>query len=462
MGAGKYPYHKCTRAVHCFPFLKFLREKSNRFISFRRIPTVRGPMAENGTQPPSAARSSATAGPAVHLRPTRAEVEFRNDTRNLQRRERDRFSNVLWNMVRLEFGPRTTLTDLVGRDQEAMLDYRDDRAINSSVNYYHQKSDHSDLLQVLKFFTAYLMQQARKDPDPAKQQFLLFKAVDLARMIVQYSPMAVNTDAEGIVFAIFIALGTDNRARFGRYMEREQTVLALMRRLQTIPNEMQLRLQLADALVEQTSYLDALVQYQMLLRVLAHRGDTRTRERGWVLGRMGDLFQSLSELSAANLRDGRKLGAFIDRFNRSFAEKGHGLPALHGTQSAQLNRVRQGLLREANRWSLRAAAAPQLEARVRARMCARVGANLNALGRYKEALGVLEEGHPNWKRVPDSASAHQEHLQFLREVTTAALHLKNRAMMDWATREASEVNGKLAGLDKARRDKEAARAAMLG
>jgi hypothetical protein len=124
--------------------------------------------------------------------------------------------------------------------------------------------------------------------------------------------------------------------------------------------------------------------------------------------------------------------------------------------------VRQGLLREANRWSLRAAAAPQLEARVRVRMCGRAGANLNILGRHKEALAVLEEGYPHWKRVPDSAAVHQEHLRFLREVTTAAVNLKNRAAVDWATREASEVNGKLAALDKTRRDRETARAALLG
>src|SRR3970040_905102 len=172
------------------------------------------------------------------------------------------------------------------------------------------------------------MQQARKEPQADKQQFLLFKAADFARMIVQYSAMSTSADAEALVFGIFVALGGAYGEPFSTYARHEERIYQIMRRLQTMPQDLTVRLKLGEALTEQTSYFDALVQYHALLRILIRRGEAGNRQRGWIVARIGDLFQRLSQITSSRLKDARKLRAFIDRYNRDFAEGGRELPRL--------------------------------------------------------------------------------------------------------------------------------------
>lgn len=392
----------------------------------------------------------------------RVELQYRNETRNLQRRERDKYGNLLWNMMSLNMGPRVTIADLVGPNQDARLDFKDEVRLQGNIGYYQGRSNPNELIQVLKFFTTYLMQQARKEQDPRRQQFLLFKAVDLARMIVQHSPLSVNAEAEAMVLGIFVALANAHGQPFITYARREDLVYRLMRRLAMVPRDLPLRVKLGEALVEQTSYFDGLVQYQAMLHILVHQGELVMRNRGWVVARMGDLFQQLSDITASRLKDARKLRMFIDRFNRDFAEGGQKLPRLQDVNVMNVSRVRQALLGEAAKWYVQAANDIHLDRRQRLRAAARAAENLNSLGRPREALAVVHDHIGLWSRVQETEATLREHQDFLRQMSNAALRVKRRDLMELANREGTEVAGKLSEIEQRRHAHEQARAMLLG
>jgi hypothetical protein len=418
-------------------------------------------MAARRSSRASSGRPEAPRRTALDLPTLRVESQFRNDTRNLQRQERDKYANFLWNMVRLDTGPSVLIGGLVGANQDAPLDFADEPKLDASVAYYQRKSSPAELIAVLKFFSTYLMQQARKETLPDRQRFLLFKAVDMARMIVQASPLSVSADAEALVFGIFVALGNAHGEPYTQYARHEETVYQLMRRLAMVNQDLTVRLKLAEALVEQTSYFDALVQLHTLLRILMRRGDAGDRQRGWIVARIGDLFQRLSRVTSTQLKDARKLRAFIERYNRDFADRGHELPTLEEITVAQVTRVRHALLSEATRWYLQAAGSPHLERRQRLRMAATAGENLNTLGRPAEALRTLENHNALWQRVPDSPQVLAEHAEYLRQLTGAAIQAKRREVLTWANKEAAEVSAKLGAIETKRREREQMRAAML-
>ncbi len=415
--------------------------------------------SRRGSSAPAAER---TAPAVLDLPVLRVESQYRHETRNLQRQERARYSNLLWNMVSFTMGPRVLINQLVGPNQDQPLDYADESRLQANVGFYQSKSDPTELIQVLKFYTTYLMQQARKERDADKQRFLLFKAVDFARLIVQHSPLSVNADAEALVFGIFVALGSAHGGGMGDYMRSEETIYQLMRRLQVMPQELQLRLKLGDALLEQTSYADALVQYRTLLRILVRRREGADRHRGWIVARVADLFQRLSQITSTQLKDARKLRSFIDRFNRDFAEGGHTLPPLPQINVSTVMRVRQALLEEANRWYQQGVASPVLERRQRARMAIQLGENLNALRDHNRALAVLEEHYGLWHRIEETPVTLEEQAEYLRQLTGAAIQLKRRDVLGWANKESSDVSAKLGAIETQRREREQLRAALLG
>ena len=400
-------------------------------------------------------------GPARHLKNLKAESQYRAETRNLSREERQKYGNFLWNLVRMNLGPPVAIGDLVGSNQDSRLSLANEQGLDSSVNFYQARGDPAELVRVLKFFTAYLLHQARKEDLPEQQEFLLYKAADLARMIVQYSPMAASGMAEAIVFNIYIALGTDQPAAYANLMGREENVHALMRRVETMPQDTPLRLELADQLLAQESFIDALVQYRMLLRLLAMRGSASVRSRSWVVCRLGDLFQRVADIPEGNLRDGRKLKTFVDRFNRDIAEKGNTLPPFQAPTRAQVVRVRMALQAEANRWHLQAVASPLLEPRRRVGIVARAGDNFMEMGQYGQALQVLQDAYGLWVGVEDTQKTLEEKLAYLGRISTAASQLKNPETATWANRAMNETNGRLSAIVKKKKEHEAARAALL-
>ena len=405
--------------------------------------------------------SRPVSGVARHLKSTRVEAQYRHETRNLNRQERDKYSNLLWNIMKLDPGPRVTLDRLVGPEKDLDLGFAEEGKLQAHLGYYLGKSDPGELLQALKFFTVYLIQQTRKEASPSVQQFLLFKAVDLARMIVQYSPLSVNSDAEALVFNMFIAFGSEYPERFSGYMHAEESIFHTMRRLAVVPHDVHIRLKLGEQLAEQTSYADALVQYHMLLRILVRRGEQSTRSRGYVLSKIGDLFQEISKVTLSNLGDGRKLKNFVERFNRDFAERGRQIPLFISPTSSQVRRIRTALLREAVNWQLRAASTPTLELRVRLKSALQAGSNLNTLGDRATALKELEDGYRLWRGIPESAASLRDKSEYLKEYTSAAVYLKRRSKLEWVTREISEVSERQAEIERKEKEHQQARAALL-
>jgi hypothetical protein len=161
------------------------------------------------------------------------------------------------------------------------------------------------------------------------------------------------------------------------------------------------------------------------------------------------------------LRDGRKLNAFIERYNWDYSEKGGEIPRLDSLSSGRVTQVRKALLEEANRWHIQAAASHQLERRLRVKIAGKVGENYNELRQYSKSLKVLEDCYPLWEGVEVTKSSLEEQLHYLDQAYKAAVQLKNQGKAGWASRESSTTNSKMAELNKAERDREAAKAALM-
>ena len=403
------------------------------------------------------ARSSPNA--PVDLRMLRAEAVYRQDTRNLDRAERDRYSNFLWNAVRLDPGPKVRLTDLVGSGGARPLDMGQEDDVRSFVDFYSKK-DAGQLLPVLQFFSAYLMQQAREAKDLRKQLFLVFKAVDVLRMIVQHSPLAVSYAAETIVSGIFVDLRIQLPQRFAAYHESQTRIRDLMRRLHQAPNDHAARAQLAEAYAQQTSFYDALVQYQMLLRLLPALPLEQDRRKGLVYVRTGHLFQGLADMSPAALQDGRKLRNFIERYNRDHAGRDP-VPALRDTGAASVRRVQGSFRALANQAYTVAIKVRSLEPHVLLSAYTNLGRNLLAEGRYREAAAVLAEGNRHYRPGQETAAVLDQRERYLGLAAEAAARSNSRELGESVQLQIAETQRRRRNLDAALKEKQKRRAEVL-
>ncbi|MDH5751875.1 MAG: hypothetical protein OEZ59_05600 [Deltaproteobacteria bacterium] len=411
------------------------------------------------TQPAATAaptKASADSRP-VQLRVLAAESRFRNETRNLHRRERDRFGNFLWNMMRLDFGPRVSLEELVGENQDKSMGMKQELDLSQSLDYYATKEDNTKLVEVLKFYIAYLMQEARHCTDFNQQVFLLFKTIDLARMTIQYSPYAVNQDGEAIVFGVLGDLNEQKKGIFSRYFAPEQDIYAHVRRLATLPSDIQLRFRLAELLLGQTSYFDALMQLQMILRIHPIRRGGNDRIHGHVFSRLGDVFLSAAGDENIPLRDGRKLRTFIERYNRDFAPKGGELPILDRADPQKLDQVRRALRKEAATWWARAIENHNLKPQQRVKLAMETGKILVGNGEFKSASELLERCYPLWRGVIMKNDVLSDKVEFLRTLAIAAGKSDRREQERWANEELKSLMTRLEEVNK----KEAERIARL-
>jgi hypothetical protein len=395
----------------------------------------------------------------IALRMLRTEAVYRQDTRNLDRTERDRYSNFLWNVVRLDLGPKVRLADLVGTGGAKPLNMAQEDDLSAFVDFYSTK-DARQLLPVLQFFAAYLMQQARQAKDQRRQLFLVFKAVDVLRMIVQYSPLSISYPAETVVSGIFADLGGQLPQRFAAYHDHQTRIRALMRRLHHAPNDHSARAQLAEAYARQTSLFDAFVQYQTLLRLLPPTPIERDRRKGLVYVRTGGLFQGLADMKLAALQDGRKLRNFIERFNRE-QEGRDPIPALKGTDAAALGRVQRGFRALANRAYTVAIKVQSLDPEVLLSVYTHLGRNLLAEGRSKEAAAVLTEGNRHYRTEPDSLAAFDERVRYLAMLSDAAARAGSRELGEKVLLQLADAQRRRRDLEAAQKEKQKRRAEIL-
>ena len=362
--------------------------------------------------------------------------------------------------MRFDLGPKIRLSDVVGATGEKPLDAGQEHDLSTALDFYSRK-DPDQLLPVLKFFAAYLMQQARQSKDLRQQIFLVFKAVDLLRMVVQYSPYAVNYDAETIVSGVFADLGLQLPKRFTHYQETEVRIHAIMRRLHHAPNDHSARAQLADAYAQQTSLYDSFVQYQMLLRLLPAMRIELDRRRGLVYVRVGDLFQGLADFSPGALQDGRKMRNFVERYNRDYAERGNSIPVWSGPDAASVRKVQRRFRELANRSYALAVKVHDLEPRVLLAAHTNLGSNLLAEGRYKEAAATLTEGNRYYKPAQETPAVLDQRLNYLDMLAEAAGRSRKRELYETVQVQITETKKRYRAINAAAAEKQKRRAQLL-
>ena len=417
-------------------------------------------MAEGISTPPPAAARAGGGGP-VRLRTMRVESDFRRETRFLQRQERDKYANWMWNLMRLERAPKVLISDVVGARQDAPVDFHHEDSFNLALDYYRAKPSHTELIAVLKFYAVYLMQQARKERAFDKQLFLLFKAVDFLRMLVQYSSFGTNADAETLVLCIFTDLA-DARPQFQPYAVTEQRIYRLMKQLRAFPADHRVRLEMADEMVKQTSFYDALVQYQVLNRLLPRMPRAQDTRRGVAFHRIAGIFENLIGHAGQGLQDGRKLRNFNDRYNRDYAERGHRLVPPPRNQPGRLGPTVQSLREAAIRWYLRALPVRTLGAPRLTEIVMALGTHYDAIGRTREALKVMTDGYAYWRRVPGHLAQLRRRVAYLDFVATLGVKLKQRGAVTWANNELREHRTRLDQLETEQRQRKQRREAILG
>lgn len=416
-------------------------------------------MAQSPPRIQSRVSQSASNAP-ITLRQMRVEAIYRYETRNLDRSERDRYSNFLWNVMRLDMGPKLSLTDLIGESKDRALDSGHEDDLSTYIEFY-TRQERETLIPVLRFFSAYLMQQARQAKDLRLQLFLVFKTVDLLRLIVQHSLYSVSYDAETMVGGIFADLGQQLPDRFRHYQETEYQIHPLMRRLHHTPNDHSARAQLAAAYASQTSFYDALVQYQVLLRVLPNMRVDQDRRRGLIHVHMGELFQGLADMNMGGLQDGRKLRNFIARYNRDHPARNSQLPPLTGANPAALRQLQRGFRDLAIGAYSAAIQVHALEPHVLLASYEQLGRSLVAEGRYKEAAGLLREGNRFYRPAADSPLSLAKRLTYLELLANAAGRGRLRELFDSVQIQITDVRKRQRDVEAAASARQQRRAAML-
>ncbi len=383
---------------------------------------------------------------AIVLRHMRVETDFRRQTQRLEREERDKYSSFLLNMFRMEGKPKVRLLDLVGLRGDNPVEYVHEDPMKTSLDYYHGKVDRTELVRVLKYFTVYLMQQARKEPEPQKQLFLIFKAVEFARMIVQYSPFSIHADAETLVFGVFHDLGDQRPAQFRHYVETEQAIYTLMKKLHLSPVDNDVRMEMAEQLVRQTSYSDAMAQYQFLLTRYPKISKEIDIPRSRVCIKIAEIFQALADYAEGGpegFKDARKLRNFIDRYNRGFATKKRLLPRITEPTTAQVRRAAQAMRQEANIWYHRALVARLLGPLMVTKLVSQLAENHLKDKQHKEALAALTNGYNYWKRVPEAIETIEQRIEYLTLMQSVGAQLRKRETVEFATQEMREYQNRL-------------------
>lgn len=381
----------------------------------------------------------------VRVRRIRTEMEFRRETLRLPEEEAIKYDGPIRRLLRPVIGPRSLLRDVVGPNADLPMDQDREHLLDRSVAFYRRGREPAELLRVLKFYVSTLMRQARREVSFSKQLFLLFKVVDLARMMVQFSPGAINRHAETIILSIFVDLGFQKSDRFRHYFERQLEIHRLMRSLAISPADTEVRLNLADQLARQTSFLDALVQYRFLLERYPRTPRDTDTARGMVIVKIAGIFQNMAHHAAqGEYQDARKIKVFIERYNRDLAGKSGKLRAVASNDPPQIARAARSLRKEANRWYLRALAIRSLEPEIWMDAAHQLAKNLHADSRHRQALRLLRALDPYWKHVPEREGTLAARLNYLETISLVAARLRNTGVVDWAAAESSGCRSRLA------------------
>ena len=390
----------------------------------------------------------------AELRHMRVETEFRRTTQGLEREERDKYSSMLWNLMRLDTKPKVSILELVGPRGENDLNFSNEESLKASVDHYHKRFDRAQLVRVMKYYTVYLMQRARKEGDADKQLFLIFKAIECCRMIVQYSSYAIHAEAETIVFGALSDLAQSRPAQFEKYVDAERNIFNIMKKLHFSPTDTDARMEMAEQMVRQSSYFDAIVQYQYLLGRLPKVPRESDLARGRIYIKIGEIFQNLIdyvEEGSAHFIDARKLRSFIERYNRDYAERGKTLPPITNPNAGQIRAAIKAMRGVAIVWYQRALGVRLLGPRMVTKLVAALAENHMKAGQRKDALKALHVGYRYWTRVPEGIDSLEQRIEYLNLMSATATQLKQQDTIKFATQQLREYGNRLSDL-VARRD----------
>lgn len=387
----------------------------------------------------------------IRIKRLRTESLFLEETKGLERRERDRYGNMIWNLMTFDFAPKVKLVDIVGHKMDNEIDTEHEGPMRSVVDHYHGRANRNELNQVLKFFSVFLIQRARREPNFNKQLFLLFKAVDLLRMLTQYSTWCAHRDAESLVFTIFDELGSQKGERFANYQRTEHRVFPLMKKLHEVPRDFVVRLELADELARQMSFFDAYVQYDFLRRFYPRFYTQQNLERrlGVIYARTAGIFQNMLDHLGRGYRDARKVNSFIERYNRAFAGRKDVLESFSADVKGGPERVARGLRHAAETWYRKALAIKVLSPEIQVQCAMALGRNLGAERRGKEALSVLMDGYRFWSGIGGGADAGrqieiiQRRIGYLEHVIKIGRASGRKDAINFANLEQRDLLGKL-------------------
>jgi hypothetical protein len=295
---------------------------------------------------------------------------------------------------------------------------------------------------------------ARSEREPNTQFFLLFKAVDLLRMIVQHSPFSVNEDAETLVFAILTDLGTQRPQQFGSYYETEQIIYPAIKRLQVFPGDHGLRERLAQQLVLQTSFYDAVVHYQFLVRYYPRVPRDQDTRRGRAFLSLAKIFQDLADHAGKHPGDSRKMRIFIERYNRDYATQKKQLVLPRGDDAAQVQKAARGLLPIADQWYVQALNVRRLGPNQLSESAELLAQNYQEERRFKEALKVLIDVKPQWKKLGSSEESWILRLKYVDLMTGIAMKLQRRDVLTEIGEEQREFRTELDRMQQERQVQE--------
>ena len=405
-------------------------------------------------QPVSRDKAQSGADAPIRLRRLRTESEFRETTRGIERREREKYSSMLWNMVRMDLAPKVQIMDLVGNKLDGAIGTGEEGSLRSVVDFYHKKPNRSELMQILKFFSVYLIQRARRETTFTAQQFLLFKAIDLLRNIVHYATWSVHGDAEGMVYAIIDDMDKQVPGRFAQYAETEHHIYIMMKKLQRVPRDFPLRIELGDEFVKQTSFFDALVQFDFLNRFYPRFFKDRNLDLRLALiyAKITALFQDMIDHIGKGYRDARKLNSFIERYNREFGTRKVILVPIRDLNRQQIAESARSLRIAAEVWYRRTLALKMVKPQLRTECAHNLARNLMQDGRWREAHALLTENYRYWSALTSEIEGLEGQVAYLDTTINAAVKLRRRDQVAWANGEQREARMRLDGMVKTKTD----------
>jgi hypothetical protein len=155
----------------------------------------------------------------------------------------------------------------------------------------------------------------------------------------------------------------------------------------------------------------------------------------------------------------RKLRNFVERHNR---DSGKEIPLPKDATPAGAQRVARALLPSANRWYTQALNVAKLGAPRLSEAAFQLARNLERERRPKEALKILVDVKPQWKRLGSSSAAWELRLTYVDLLVNLAMKLQRRDVLSEALEDQREFRNELEGVQTRTRRTEEEEEEALG